>query len=165
MHTDWMIHAEAICGSCGGRCCIGACPPISPERMRIILSHGDYADRFEQNGYRRIRAREDGGCTMLRDGRCTIHACKPETCMAGPFTFSTTDRTLEIFLKTETICPLVRYLKSDPAVYEMQYHRALEHISRLVAALSEDELRVISGIPEPDTELVAILALPRGDGQ
>jgi Fe-S-cluster containining protein len=161
MHTDWMLRAEAICGSCGGRCCIEACPPLSDERMQIILAHGDYADRFERTGYRRIRAKKNGECVMLQGGRCSIHACKPETCMAGPFTFSTGDRTLEVFLKKESICPLVPFLKSNPDVYEMQFHRALEHLTRLVAALSEHDLWIISAIPEPETELVAIIPLPQ----
>jgi Fe-S-cluster containining protein len=161
MHTNWMLRAEAICSSCGGHCCTGACPPLSDERIRILLSHGDFAGVIERNGYRRIRTRENGECALFEAGRCRIHAIKPETCMAGPFTFGVTDHTLEIFLKKESICPLVPHLKSDHDMYEMQYTRALEHISSLVASLSEEELRIISSIPEPETELVAIVPLPQ----
>lgn len=157
MHTDWMLRAEAICGSCGGRCCTDACPPLCDERIRILLSRGDYADRIEKNGYRRIRTKENGECMMLESGRCSIHAFKPETCMAGPFTFGVTDRTIEIFLKKDSICPLIPHLKADREMYEMQYSRAIEHISSLVGALPEEELRIIAAIPEPETELVAIL--------
>lgn len=159
MHTNWMLRAEAICGSCGGRCCTDACPPLCDERIKIILSHGRFASYFEKNGYRRIMAKENGECSMLMNGRCIIHAFKPETCMAGPFTFGVTDKTLEIFLKKESICPLIPHLKEDREMYEMQYNRAIEHISRLVASLPDNELRIISAIPEPETELVAIIPL------
>ena len=159
MLTDWMLHAEEICGSCGGHCCNGACPPLSDERIRIILSHGRFADRIEKEGYRRIRTKENGECSMFNDGRCAIHAFKPETCIAGPFTFDVTEDSLRIFLKTESICPLVPHLKANREMYEMQYSRAVGNISRLVASLPDDELRVISAIPEPDTELVASIPL------
>jgi uncharacterized protein len=159
MHSDWMLRAEAICGSCGGHCCSGACPPLCDERIRIILSHGDFAEQIEKKGYRRVRTKENGECSMFNAGKCRIHAFKPETCMAGPFTFDVTDQTLEIFLKKENICPLIPHLKADREMYEMQYNRALEHIFRLVASLPDDELRIISEIEEPDTELVAIIPL------
>jgi uncharacterized protein len=159
MHTDWMLRAEEICGSCGGHCCTGACPPLCDERIRIILAHGDFSDCIEKNGYRRIRTKENGECSMFDKGRCIIHAFKPETCVAGPFTFDVTGDSLQIFLKTEGICPLVPHLRASAGMYEMQFRRAVEHISRLIAALPESELRVISQIPEPDTDLVAIIPL------
>lgn len=157
MHTNWMLRAEAICGSCGGHCCDGACPPLCDERIRIILSRGDFADRIEKNGYRRIRTKENGECSMFESGKCVIHAFKPETCMAGPFTFAATDRTIEVFLKKESVCPLIPHLKADREMYDMQYKRAIEHITDLVRALPDDELRIISAIPEPETDLVAII--------
>ena len=159
MKTDWNDQAKAVCGACGGRCCIGACPPLSSERIAIILSRGDYRDSIEQNGYRRLKTNDDGSCSQLCGGRCRIHAFKPETCTAGPFTFATTDRTLEIFLKRESDCPLVRLLKADPEMYAMQYHRAVDQLSRLVASLPMDELAIISRIPEPETDLVAVIPL------
>jgi uncharacterized protein len=159
MQTNWMLRAEEICGSCGGHCCTGACPPLCDERISIILSHGDFADRIEKEGYRRIRTKSNGECSMFDAGKCGIHAFKPETCVAGPFTFDVTDEYLQIFLKTENICPLVPHLKANREMYEMQFGRAIEHISRLVASLPADELRVISAIEEPDTELVATFPL------
>jgi len=156
-----MLQAEAICDSCGGHCCNGACPPLCDERTRIILSHGRFADRIETEGYRRIRTKANGECSMFDAGRCIIHAFKPETCVAGPFTFDVTEDSLQIFLKTENICPLVPHLKSNREMYEMQFGRAIEHISRLVASLPKDELRIISAIEEPDTELVATFPHPQ----
>jgi Fe-S-cluster containining protein len=156
---DWNLRAEAICHTCGGHCCDGACPPLSTDRIRIILAHGSHNDKIEQNGYHRIRTKENGECAMMENGRCIIHAIKPETCRAGPFTFSVTGTVIEIFLKHESICPLVTHLKADPEMYAKQYARAAENIVELVAALPEEELLVISAIPEPDTDKIA--ELPR----
>lgn len=165
MDTDWILRAEAICAACGGHCCTGACPPLSAERIRAILAHGDFAGHIDTAGYRYIRTKENGECAMFEAGKCRIHAVKPETCMAGPFTFSVTDHTIEIFLKNESICPLVGHLLSDATMYTMQYRRAVDHIARLVAALPQNELEVISAIPEPETVLVATIPLAdRGDG-
>ena len=162
MHADWIQRAEAICGSCGGHCCKGACPPLSRERIEIILSHGEYGDRIEKSGYWRIRTKEYGNCSMLKGGRCEIHAFKPETCVAGPFTFAVTEHTIEIFLKRASVCPLIPHLKADREMYDMQYRRAIDHITRLVARFSDKELRIISAIPEDETDLVAILHRPEG---
>jgi hypothetical protein len=159
MKTDWNDQAKAVCGACGGRCCIGACPPLSSERIAIILSRGDYRDSIEQNGYRRLKTNDDGSCSQLCEGRCRIHAFKPETCTAGPFTFAKTGQMLEIFLKWESVCPLVRFLKADRDMYAMQYRRAVDQLSHLVASLPSDELEIISRIPEPETDLVAVIPL------
>jgi len=162
MTRDWTERAEAICHACGGACCRDACPPLSTDRIRAILSRGPCAEKFEQNGYRRIRLRDNGLCAMMENGRCTIHEVKPETCRAGPFTFSVTDSTIEIFLKRETICPLVAFIKEDPQTYASEYAKAVTNISDLVAALPEGELRAISAIPEPETDKVGEVCRPPG---
>jgi uncharacterized protein len=157
----WFLQAEAICAACGGHCCIGACPPLCTERIETILSHGDYRDRMEDGGYRRIRTKENGECSMLEHGKCQIHAFKPETCLAGPFTFDVTDTRLAIYLKHESICPLVTHLKASREMYDRQYQRAVGQITHLVARLPDDELQVISSIPEDETDLVVTLGRPR----
>ena len=162
MTGDWTERAEAICHACGGTCCRDACPPLSTARIRAILSRGPHGDKIEQNGYRRIRIRTNGMCAMMENGRCAIHEVKPETCQAGPFTFSVTGSTIEIFLKHETICPLVTFLRGDPQMYSDQYAKAVTNISDLVAALPEDELRMISDIPEPETDKVGEIRRPPG---
>ena len=162
MDTDPSSSPESLCRACGARCCIGACPPLSPERAALILSRGAYGDCIEYAGYRRIRLRENGECAMLTGGTCAIHAFKPETCKAGPFTFAVSDAGLEIYLKQETICPLAGLLRADPARYREHYRVAIGQITGLVASLSASELRVISAIPEDATELVEILPLPAG---
>ena len=53
---------------------------------------------------------------MLNGGKCGIHAIKPETCRAGPFTFDVKGDTIEIFLKFEEICPVVRLYQEHPAM-------------------------------------------------
>jgi hypothetical protein len=62
---------------------------------------------------------------------------------------------IEIFLKYETICPVVRLLKEMPGAYEHQFARAKKSITRLVSNLTDGELDAISRIDEPDTEKVA----------
>jgi uncharacterized protein len=159
--NDWFLRAEAICAECGGHCCIGANPPLCTERIETILSHGDYRDRIEHKGYRRIRTKENGECSMLEHGLCRIHAFKPETCLAGPFTFDVTADNLAIYLKQDAICPLVPHLKANREMYDQQFRRAVDQISYLVCRLPEAELQVISSIPEDETDLVATLDRPR----
>jgi Fe-S-cluster containining protein len=155
MTHDWLIQAEAICMNCGGNCCTGANPPISEQTYRRLLKEGLPEDFFEKNGYRRMRSRADGTCVCWKGGKCSIHGIKPETCRAGPFTFDVKGDRIEIFLKFESICPIVRLLREVPAAYEQQYSVAVTNISRLVADLPDDELAVICCIDEPETEKVA----------
>lgn len=61
---------------------------------------------------------------------------------------------IEMYLKHETICPLVALLRKVPGVYNQQYARAVTHITHLISHLPEDELEVICRIDEPDTEKV-----------
>jgi uncharacterized protein len=92
---------------------------------------------------------------MMQEGKCTIHAIKPETCRAGPFTFDVKDDQIQIFLKFESLCPIVGLLKEVPAAYNQQYEQSIRNITHLVANLSTKELEVINGIDEPETEKVA----------
>jgi len=110
---------------------------------------------FARNGYRYVRTRKDGTCILSKGGKCSIHAIKPETCIAGPFTFDVSGDVIGIFLKYESICPLVRLLKEVPEAYNQQYACAVRSITRLVSNLAEDELAAICRIEEPETEKVA----------
>ncbi|WP_321508510.1 YkgJ family cysteine cluster protein [uncultured Methanoregula sp.] len=154
MTDDWLLKAEDICHTCGGHCCDNAHPPLSSERIAIILKKGDFLHCIEKDGYHFIRSKANGECCLQRNGKCQIHDFKPETCRAGPFTFDVKGDTIEIFLKFESICPIVRLLKEIPEAYEQQYNRAVTHITRLVSLLPEDELEVICRIDEPETEKV-----------
>jgi len=94
-------------------------------------------------------------CILSKDGKCIIHAIKPETCRAGPFTFDVKDDAIEIYLKFSCICPLVTLLKETPEAYQIQYEIANKNITHLVSNLTEDEIRAISRIDEPETEKVS----------
>ncbi|MDD5143687.1 YkgJ family cysteine cluster protein [Methanoregula sp.] len=155
MTDDWMTRAEAICMLCGGNCCNGAQPPISEERYKRLVAQGVPDAIFGQDGYRFVKTRDDGTCMLCKGGKCSIHAFKPETCIAGPFTFDVTADSIRIFLKYETICPMVRLLKEFPEAYDQQYATAVGNITRLVSDLRENELAVICQIEEPETEIVA----------
>lgn len=153
--------AEAICAACGGVCCREAHPPLSGERVRALLDAGVARDAIEFAGYLRLGCREDGMCVLFSGGKCQAHAVKPETCLAGPFTFDVSGHTIRIFLKRESICPLAACLRRDPAWYESQYRTAAERLTRLVRLLPRGELAAIAAIPEPETDLVA--EIPLGD--
>jgi Fe-S-cluster containining protein len=159
---NWLERAESICMNCGGHCCDGAHPPISGVCYERLVAEGIPASAFETDGYRSIRTCPDGHCVLWKGGKCSIHGIKPETCRAGPFTFDVKGDVIEIFLKFESICPIVRLLKEVPEAYNQQYAIATRNITRLVANLTEEELAVICKIEEPETEKVA--EIPRVPG-
>lgn len=157
--------AEAICAECGGRCCHEAHPPLSPARMEEFRARGVPLSVAEFAGYTRMKSHDDGMCILCRSGKCRVHAFKPETCVAGPFTFEVQDHTLRLFLKHESVCPLVPYLKADEIAYASQFRMAVRSLTALVRSLPAHELDAINRIPEPETDLVAeILLEPRGAG-
>lgn len=158
--STWADKATAVCAACGGRCCYHANPPITAEREGILRSKDVSESDFENTGYRRLRSREDGGCMLLNEqNMCRMHSQKPETCVAGPFTFDFRDDAIEIYLKRESICPLVAVLKQDQEAYRQQYDEAVQRIVRLVAFLPEDELEAVCRIEEPDTDLISVLRI------
>jgi Fe-S-cluster containining protein len=81
---------------------------------------------FEYTGYKRIRVKENGVCILSEQVTCRIHSVKPETCRAGPFTFDVQGDIIEIFIKYERICPLVKLLKEIPQAYQMQSNLAVK---------------------------------------
>ena len=164
MTQDWVLRIEDICMKCGGHCCDGARPPISEDRYNYLIENGVSQDHFEIDGFRRLKSKKNNECVLYSDGKCSIHSIKPETCRAGPFTFDIRDDKIEIFLKFERLCPIVRVLKEVPEAYNQQYLRAIEHISNLVSGLSEPELEAICQIDEPLTEKVAEIPRRRKSG-
>ncbi|MCX6688598.1 MAG: YkgJ family cysteine cluster protein [Methanoregula sp.] len=158
---DWLLRAEDICMKCGGHCCDGAHPPISPKCRERLISLGIPRDAFESVGYLRLKVQDDGQCILMKGGKCSIHTIKPETCRAGPFTFDVTGDRINIYLKHERICPIVGLLKAVPEAYRTQYELAARSITQLVAHLPPDELEVICRIDEPDTDKVS--EIPRLD--
>ena len=161
--TDESI-CEAISKACSechlnGGCCFEACPPLSQKRIDILLANGANPEAFEFAGYKRMRLRSDGFCIMFLDGKCQIHSIKPETCVAGPFTFDVKGSILQIFLKRESICPMVRFLRADRKAYDELFGTAVEKIIDLVEAIPASELAEIAKIEEPETDLVAEIRL------
>lgn len=149
------------CGEChlAGGCCFEARPPLSQERIDILTANGVDLNAVEFNGYKRLKLRQDGFCILFRDGKCSIHSFKPETCVAGPFTFDIVDNKLQIFLKQETICPMVRFLKADRKAYDSLFEVSVQKIMDLMAAIPPEEMAEILKIEEPETDLVAEIDL------
>ena len=139
------------------RALLQRCPPpafrslLSPaglpkECRKHPLNGGDTA---------RSGRRDDGTCIFCNGNKCSIHGIKPETCRAGPFTFDVKGDIIEIFLKYETICPVVGLLREDPEAYEHQFALAKKSITHLVRTCRDEELEAICRIEEPETEKVA----------
>lgn len=155
---------EALSRSCQGcrlqgGCCFGARPPLSRERIDILRINGVPDEAMEFEGYWKLRTRPDGYCVLFVDGKCSIHAIKPETCVAGPFTFDIKNRMLQIFLKREAICPMVGFLKANPNAYDALLETSVARIMHLVRGIPAAEMAEILKIDEPETDLVAEIAL------
>jgi len=123
------------------------------------MENGVSADAIEFVGYKRLRLRRDGFCVLFRDGKCSIHDIKPETCVAGPFTFDIKGDMLQIFLKRESICPMVRFLRANRKAYDALFETSVEKIMDLMRSVPEEEMAQILQIDEPQTDLVAEIRL------
>ena len=155
---------EALSQACDechlvGGCCFDARPPLSQERIDILLKNGVSADAVEFAGYKRLRLKPDGFCVLFQDGKCSIHSIKPETCVAGPFTFDMKGNILQIFIKRESICPMVRFLKANRKAFDGLFEASVERIMELVDKVPPLEMAEILKIDEPETDLVAEIKL------
>ena len=155
---------EALSQACNechlvGGCCFDARPPLSQERIDILLKNGVSADAVEFAGYKRLRLKPDGFCVLFQDGKCSIHSIKPETCVAGPFTFDMKGNILQIFIKRESICPMVRFLKANRKAFDGLFETSVERIMELVNKVPAEEMAEILKIDEPETDLVAEIRL------
>jgi hypothetical protein len=155
---------EALSQACNechlvGGCCFDARPPLSQERIDILLKNGVSADAVEFAGYKRLRLKPDGFCVLFQDGKCSIHSIKPETCVAGPFTFDMKGNILQIFIKRESICPMVRFLKANRKAFDGLFEASVERIMELVDKVPPLEMAEILKIDEPETDLVAEIKL------
>ena len=161
MDEDLCQTLSRACDDChlAGGCCFEARPPLSQKRIDILMENGVSADAIEFVGYKRLRLRQDGFCVLFRDGKCSIHDIKPETCVAGPFTFDIEDDMLQIFLKRESICPMVRFLRANRKAYDALFETSVEKIMDLIRSVPEEEMAQILQIDEPETDLVAEIRL------
>jgi len=149
-----------VCRTCPNGCCIGARPPRTLGRRRVILDflqqNGVTVDiPFENGAYTFPRETDDGCCIFLDKTakKCLIHSVKHETCVAGPITFDINAETgkLEWFLKTTKICSLAGFLYENRESNSKHEKSAKREIRRLVEELDAEELRAILAIDEPDT--------------
>ena len=161
MDEDLCQTLSRACDDChlAGGCCFEARPPLSQKRIDILMENGVSADAIEFVGYKRLRLRQDGFCVLFRDGKCSIHDIKPETCVAGPFTFDIEDDMLQIFLKRESIRPMVRFLRANRKAYDALFETSVEKIMDLIRSVPEEEMAQILQIDEPQTDLVAEIRL------
>ncbi|MDI9642977.1 MAG: YkgJ family cysteine cluster protein [Archaeoglobales archaeon] len=143
-----------ICSKCGGKCCFEAKPPISNKRLKILLENGISSDFVEFGKYKHLKLKNDGYCVFFDNGKCKIHGIKPETCVAGPITFDIREGKLELYIKKESICPLVKFLKENEDVLREHMNIALEKILDLIRELEKGELEEILKIEEPETEKI-----------
>ena len=161
MDEDLCQTLSRACDDChlAGGCCFEARPPLSQKRIDMLMENGVSADAIEFVGYKRLRLRQDGFCVLFRDGKCSIHDIKPETCVAGPFTFDIEGDMLQIFLKRENICPMVRFLRANRKAYDALFETSVEKIMDLIRSVPEEEMAQILQIDEPQTDLVAEIRL------
>lgn len=161
MDEDLCQTLSRACDDChlAGGCCFEARPPLSQKRIDMLMENGVSADAIEFVGYKRLRLRQDGFCVLFRDGKCSIHDIKPETCVAGPFTFDIEGDMLQIFLKRESICPMVRFLRANRKAYDALFETSVEKIMDLIRSVPEEEMAQILQIDEPQTDLVAEIRL------
>ena len=163
MDTTICEMLSQACSSCklSSGCCMEARPPLTKSRADILLAYGVSPSDIEFQGYRRLRLKPDGFCILLRDGKCTVHSIKPETCVAGPFTFDVKGSILQIFLKKPSICPMVEVLKQNEELYQNLFDLSVSKIMDLVSELPAEELAEIVKTEEPDTDLVAEIKMAR----
>jgi Fe-S-cluster containining protein len=155
MTDDWFLRAGEICLKRGGHCCYDVHPPVSEHCYERLARAGVSPDCFEYNGYRRLKTRKNGECILSVGRKCAVHAIKPGTCRAGPFTFDVKDDLNGLYLKYENICPVVTLLKEVPEAFRQQYDQAVGSITWLVSRLTDAEIGAICRIDEPETEKVA----------
>ncbi len=93
---------------------------------------------------------------------CRIHDVKPETCRAGPITFSINraTRKIEWFLKTSEHCRFAGKLYSETERFKEHFGIAKNEIMRLIFELDSEALKAILAIDEPETFKIGEDALP-----
>ncbi len=93
---------------------------------------------------------------------CQIHDTKPETCRAGPITFSINraTRKIEWFLKTSEHCRFAGKLYRNKEKFKEHFGVAKEEIMRLIFELDSEAIKAILAIDEPETFKIGEDVLP-----
>lgn len=88
----------AICGNCGGRCCVGRTMVSEWERLRIItLTERDHFVHWSDD----LFYLERGPCPYLENGRCSVQEVKPFVCQIFPFVPRVVDGEIWLFCVAE----------------------------------------------------------------
>ncbi|MEM4164993.1 MAG: YkgJ family cysteine cluster protein [Nitrososphaerales archaeon] len=149
-----------ICGHCTIECCRDAKPPITQKRKEIIERYIEekgipISAPFVSSEYTYPREDESGYCVFYDKSsrRCAIQPVKPETCVAGPFTFDINKEigVIEWYLKMEKICPLAGVMFRDKMMFEKHFKAARREIFNLLTEIKPHALKAILKREEPDT--------------
>ena len=158
-----------VCSQCKIICCQDAKPPLTEKRKKIITRYIKNQNikiekPFAKESYSYPAVDEHIFCTFLDKSthRCTIHAVKPETCVAGPVTFDINFGTKKIqwFLKKNEICQFAGQLFNDQAAFKEHLGAAKKELTQLICNLDPEELRALMKIDEPETFQVGEDDLP-----
>ncbi len=159
-----------VCRDCELGCCQDAKPPLTRERMTTIREYlhknGNSEDQtFAFSRYFYPSVDSDKFCIFYDKSTrvCQIHDVKPETCRAGPITFSINraTRKIECFLKTSEHCLFAGKLHSNTERFKEHLGIAKDEISRLILKLDSEALEAILSIEEPETFKISEDALPK----
>jgi uncharacterized protein len=75
--------ADVLCGDCTGCCTSGYSVQLRPEDARARAAiPAEFVSRAPgfPSGHLTMRPLPDGTCPMLREGKCSIYAQRPQTC-------------------------------------------------------------------------------------
>jgi Fe-S-cluster containining protein len=163
-----------VCSKCKITCCQDANPPLTRQRLNILLEYCKEQNIPVQNsfgGKDYVHPASDvGGICVFYDNqtkRCKVHPVKPETCRAGPVTFDINLKTrkVEFYLKKGEICGLAQLLYENPKSLGKHLEPAKKEIMRLISELDTDSLAAILKIPEPQTFKITESNLPKKTAQ
>jgi Fe-S-cluster containining protein len=141
-------------------CCHETTPPITCERRKTIEAYLK-AEKirverpFVEENYVFPRLDSEGYCVFQdkKTKKCSVHAVKPETCVAGPVTFDINAKTgkIEWFIKTDKLCQLAGIVYRDEELMQKHFKSAKKEILKLVDQLDSEALKAILQKDEPET--------------
>jgi len=149
-----------VCSQCKSICCQDAKPPLTENRKKVIQEYIKkkklrVAEPFSKGEYTYPAVDSDVYCKLFnkKTRKCMVHPVKPETCVAGPFTFDINFNTQRVcfFLKKTEICAYAGALFEDKPALKEHFEVARKQILALIEQLSADELRALMKIEEPQT--------------
>jgi Fe-S-cluster containining protein len=93
------------CGSCS-RCCFGKVIPVGPyEIARLAKNRGmttsDFLSNYTTRNGTALASREDGGCMLLEEHGCSVHADRPLACRLYPLGRIVGANGVEYFVEVE----------------------------------------------------------------